>query len=392
MTDGLVVTYRRYRESRLAAHAETISETMYTELGSWLDSSTPNPGFLTEIQMIFAEFPAPELQPMDLVDLGFLALDEAMRSFETQDLNAAMFYLTEARLPFLAILKEEQYRLEKEHEFSEIDFQIFEIIGPPIPHEAAQTFLLMNDWVDIWIILRYVQNLESSTEKMSLAQDLIRNRKTLPEKLIFFSYLYLEYPELIEDELPPGVPPAILTHANKLLDPFWTYSDLDTSWEERLDPAYEQELVFILLSIFELGQYNANPGWVRVLERGISSFWTIRSPSEELYQPVTEFAASILNLLPDPEITPVLETSLIMPLFFDHIQDYNEEAFDGMLHALARSPELFLDELRFRLPESCNMRNRRVILRGRYQHAAKRLGHEIVLHRGRPILISRKSK
>ena len=69
-----------------------------------------------------------------------------------------------------------------------------------------------------------------------------------------------------------------------------------------------------------------------------------------MYQPITEFTASILGLLSEDDLRFLMETSLLLPEFFASLARYNPEAFQSLLMALTREGEIFYHELELALP------------------------------------------
>ncbi|MDH5657338.1 MAG: hypothetical protein OEZ34_15610 [Spirochaetia bacterium] len=406
MEFGLVNQYKRYKEQNDEESGEVFAHHLYRVLSSWIENGVEDSSFVDEFWELFGSIDGGSLSGTDLIDLGILQTAEALSFYKENDRSKNNnFYLTEARLPFFAFIEEKTYRLIKNIEFTEIDFQIFEIIGGTFPHDAAQNFLMKNEWADIWLTLRYLDSLEDIDLRIEILEKVLNIRNTLPEKLLFLAYLYLidssyilnafsKEPVSKSITLPPDITEEIAADIYQVIMPFLETGTLDTSWETRMSEKMERETVFVLLALFEISQCPLNPGWIAVLERGVSVFW-----NESIYsghgkyipQPIQEFAASILGLFPDEEAESLLETSRILILFMENLHLYSEESFYDLLTPLTRFEEFFYEELEFQLHRHRydSLQKKRYIRR--IKICAERIGYTLTIVNGRPVL-SRQEK
>lgn len=373
--------FGKYRDYKLDADREAgqeLAHYVYHQLSQWLERGRPEPEFLSAFDSFFSNLNQHQFNSHDLIDLGLIHTAEAISSYhaEEESEQVTRFYLSEARLPFFATIDENAYRMLKNFDFSEIDFQIFEIIGSGaqagFPHDAAQNFLMENEWVDIWIVLRYLDSLPDADPDLELIERMMTSRETLHEKLILLAYLCMIDPRLVSESIeehndqvrfnfPRDLGVGLRSRVFGMIRDCIKDGELDTAWEARLDrqqpegggAAFRSETIFSLLVFFETIHASLLPGWIRLLEVGVAETWTTRSledNQEIVYQPITEFTASILGLLSDDDLRFLMETSLILPEFFRRLADYNPEAFQSLLMALTREDEIFLHELELALP------------------------------------------
>ncbi|MCR9145393.1 MAG: hypothetical protein NXI24_24355 [bacterium] len=369
--------FGKYRDYKMDADREAgreLAHYVYHQLSQWLEQGRPEPEFLAAFDSFFNNLQEHQFSSHDLIDLGLIHTAEAISSYHAEEESdqVTRFYLSEARLPFFATIDENAYRMLKNFDFSEIDFQIFEVIGDGVesdfPHDAAQNFLMDNEWVDIWVVLRYLDSLPDADPDLELIERMMTSRETLHEKLILLAYLCMIDPRLISESIeepggrvrfnfPPDLGVGLRTTIFAMIRDCIKDGELDTAWEARLDigsgAPFRNETIFSLLVFFETIHASLLPGWIRLLEVGVSETWTTRSLEDDqeiVYQPITEFTASILGLLSDDDLRFLMETSLLLPEFFRRLADYNPEAFQSLLMALTREDEIFLHELELALP------------------------------------------
>jgi len=402
MEFGLIHHYNIYKDQNDPESGDIFAQHLYRVLSSWIDQGIADSYFIDEFWELFGSIDGAALSGTDLLDLGILQTAEAISFYrEKQDISQENnFYLMEARLPFFAFIEENTYRLIKNIEFNEIDFQIFEIIGGNFPHDAAQNFLIKNEWADIWLTLRYLDSLEDIETRIEILDKILSIRNTLPEKLLFLSYIFMidsayvlnafnSNPGQKRISLPEDITEELISGIYKTIKPFIESGNLDTSWESRMSHELERETVFVLLALFEISQCPLNPGWVSVLEKGVSVFW-----NEAIYgghgkyipQPVQEFTGSILGLFPDEEIEYLLETSLILPLFMENLHLYSEESFYDLITPLSRFEDILYNELDLQIQRYLfDSRHKKRFTR-RIKICAERIGYTLKIENGRPVL------
>lgn len=413
MDQRLLDQYAVYKRTANLEAGQELAHYVYHQLSQWLEQGRPDPGMLAVFDSFFKSIEKQILDAQDLIDLGLIHTAEAIMSYHAEEESDQLtrFYLSEARLPFFAAIDENAYRMLKNFEFSEIDFQIFEIIGNgtgrDFPHDAAQNFLMDNEWVDIWVALRYLDSLPEAEPDLELIERILASRETLHEQLILFAYLCMIAPELIAEStegaeppervrfnFPAGLSRSLCQAVFALLQGTVEDGELNPAFEfdARLAGAgsHRQACLFALLVYFEIVHASLLPGWIRLLEIGIRETWTTRSledGQEILYQPITEFTASILGLLSDEDLRFLLDTSLLLPGFFEALPEYNPEAFQSLLMALSRETEIFHHELELALPKYIEPRPAG-LHSARLQSCAEMLGFEIQIEPdGRPVLV-----
>lgn len=367
--------FGKYRVYKLEEDREAgleLAHYVYHQLSQWLEQGRPEPAFLAAFDSFFNNLQEHQFSSHDLIDLGLIHTAEAISSYHSEEETEQVtrFYLSEARLPFFATIDQNAYRMLKNFDFSEIDFQIFEIISngsyTDFPHDAAQNFLMDNEWVDIWVVLRYLDSLPDVDPDLELIERMMISRETLHEKLILLSYLCMIDPRLIAESIdahndrvrfnfPPDLSVNLRSTVFAIIRDRIKDGELDTAWETQFEPEspFRQEAIFSLLVFFETIHASLLPGWIRLLEVGVAETWTTRSIEENqeiVYQPITEFTASILGLLSEDDLRFLMETSLLLPEFFRNLAEYNPEAFQSLLIALTRESEIFIHELELALP------------------------------------------
>lgn len=398
-----LVNYLDYKVEHNRMSGYVLANQLYRLLTYWIDAGKPEEDFLQEFQEFSEKLENSSIHLDDLIDLGLIQTIEAINSHsDAEEAPTIQFYIREARNPFLAFMGENAYRLLKNIDFSEIDFQIFSIIEGDFPHDSAQNFLMENAWADIWTTLRYLDNLDNEEQKLTIMEKVIGIRKTLPEKLIFLAYLYLSTPKILMDyvdeglhqvhfNLPGDVSPDFVRALLTTMGEHLHSGQLDTAWEWRLPPIYASEILFTMLAILEISLCKITPGWVRALERSVCDFWNVESHSHDtgnLYQPVAEFTYEILKLLPPSELHRLLESSLVLPLFFENLKSYYEELFEELLPVMSSHERAFQKELMLRLSDYCHSAGAQELeMDGRIQACAAIANQEIVLKNGEPHLI-----
>ena len=400
----LLAQYRAYKEGKDQQSEQHLAGLIYRQILFWLENGAPDEDFYMELIELASEIDDPFFKgERGLLDLCLLELTEALHSY--RDLNGnedvTEFYLREARLPLLARLDESSYRLQKNLEFNEIDFPIFEIIGGAFPHETAQNFIKQKEWVDIWLALRYLDGLEDEGQVLNILERMMEIRKPLPESLILLAYLIMTRPEVMDQYLrgeDAGITIPDRLHADLIQNAYdcsydfvWN-GELALSYIESIDPNFKNEVLFCLLSMFEISQCQLSPAWVQAIEESVRNPWPYDERLESgvfRHQPLVEFSASILALLSEEELFDVLETSRILIYFFENLGTYTGQAFEDMLEALCRVEGLFLHELEFQLEQLMNSSKARI--QKRMQRCARAIGREVIFRDGRPTLIDQET-
>ncbi len=396
----LLADYTTYRETADREAGSRIAARMYRELNYWIEYGFPSEEWVGEFWDLYSNMQGRTNDLNDLLDLGLVHTAEAISLYRESDNNASVaeFYVHEAKLPFFAFIDEPGYRIMKNIEFTEIDFLIFEIIQGDFPHEVAQSFLVENEWVDIWSCLRYFDNLEDRIQRNQILHGMLQKRKTMQERLILLAYLFYSDGEAIRRQADDAMVPLLLE-----FPPEWIHSLLliaenyfisgspSVNWQQDMYPAFENETIFFLIALYEITQSDLTPGWISLLEKGLSTIWTYPYPEPDgnmkIHQPIQEFTASILSLLGDSEIEQILNTSLIIPLFFENMNRYNNESFHQFLTAFSLHEELLLQELNLAMPSFIDKMNEKDLLQGRMQEIATYFGKEIKIQNGVPLIL-----
>ncbi len=394
----------QYQAYKVEGHRESGTELanhIYRHLTAWIEAGKPDQNFIDELRELVSMIQENPLSEKDLIDLGLYHAAEALQSWDQKD-DAELiteFYVTEARLPFFAYLDENSYRIIKNIEFNEIDFLIFEVIQGNFPHDSAQIFLSENDWADVWVALRYLDAVEDKEARWRVLEKMILIRSGLLEKSIILCYILLRDPDQLisvsggEDSMPAGIahdlPSGPVQAIVKAASVFLETGILDTSWEERVEIEFEKEVLFSLLALFEISQCEPTAAWVRVLERTAADTWLYSMNTEKFaaYQPLPEFAASILFLFPDEELEEIMKTSLLIPVFLESMEKYTYEAFHDMLHAVMRAEETFRMELELQLERFLALPPEGALFE-RFRDCFAHIGCEIIFDDGIARLVS----
>jgi len=350
MNQKLEDAYLRYRKNRNRDTGEDFAVFFLNTITDWEDFATaPASSFLDDFINFYQSIQS-EINPStDLIDLGLLQFQEAVLSHFDHDSDATIFYLKESALPFQAFLDQKTYRLSRKIVFREVDFQIFEIIGGDFPHDTAQTFLESDEYADVWLALRYFDSIDPDrvdSVKFTIESMLITH-KSLPERIVLLTYLILrDKGEENDISLPADIHSSMLAafyEAKSCVRP----DDLSIAFEDKLSPNYYYESLFFLLCSFEITEAEIGPGWIRLFELSISRFWIIHDT--DIVQPLQEFVASILHFIPSDTLSNILQTSLLLVLFFDNIDEYNEPAFEELVTTLSIEEHLLKEEMELRL-------------------------------------------
>jgi hypothetical protein len=397
--EELMGLYRAYKNRNDLEAGKSLARSIYYHLNKWNVSGRPDGNFSDEFWRLFGDIDETTLTGNDLIDLGLMQTAEALSVFRENDgmIAEATFYLNEAMLPFYAFFEEISYRHLKNVDFSEIDFQIFDIIGGEFPHEAAQEFLIQNDWVDIWLTFRYLETIDDISQRIEIIEKIMHIRETVQEKLIFLSYAFtLDHHRILDTIvggsalfLPSDMSPSLILAVHDVIGPFLETGVLDTGWEYRMRAEFERETVFTLLAMFEITQAPLNPGWVRVLEKGTSVIWDApiqEAPGSYIPQPIQEFTGSILGFLPEEETALVMDTSLVIPLFIENLHRYSEESFHDLLSPIALHPEPLYSEIELNLYRYRFDVKEKKRFHRRLKKCAARIGYDLLVQNGNAFL------
>lgn len=396
---SMIENYRLYKESGDIEAARSLAGRLYQQLSQWLETERPDQEFLSNFEGFFGVIESQPLSPQDLLDLGLVHTAEAIAGFrsEEESSESMRFYLNEARLPLFALIEENAYRMLKRFDFSEIDFQIFDIIQGPFPHDSAQNFLLENEWVDVWLTLRYLDSLPESEMELDLIEQLISRRSAEHERLVMLAYLIYARRAAVQNalsghdptsgfRLPDNISELFVEAMLECIDVAIVDGALSVDFERRLPGEEREAAMLVLLAYLEISRQTMSPGWIGLLEAATASTWTIHVEDEGqeiVYMPCAEFAGAYLSHLNEEELGPILQTSQIMALFLEDIERFNPEAFQGFLAVFSRFPALFLSELEL----AVERRDRRRRRRQRLASCAEAIGYEIVRRRGGAALV-----
>lgn len=383
---------------------EEFAAFFYGRLGQWLETGQPAPGFVEAFDSLFSGIQDAKLSSRNLLDLGIVQTAEAVNSFRSEDApeRVTRFYLAEARMPFFAAIDLNAFRGIKEHQFQEIDFQIFEIVGGDFPHEAARNFLIRNPWADIWIVLRYLDGLGVDELDQELIEQLLITREAKHERLILLAYMYIGHRAMLDYMInsetvawPSDLTDPMARELATFLDRVIRDEDLAAGWSEFLPERARDHGTFALLALFEIMQASLTPGWISLIEASVGNLWSIPynppHPAPDhigdaamTLQPCAEFAGSIIGLMNEEDQARLLSTSLVLSNFFDKLTAYVSEAYYSLLYPLANAPE-FVPEFQLWLSRTPPKGLDETLLE-RLESAAQAADHTVALENGLWIL------
>lgn len=365
----LLTAFRKYiqyddRESEAFLIHELYKYTQY-----WIHHSEPENQFLIEFMELLSEYEREPIQLKSLLEIGMKELIDALNYYNEFEKKSPFIekHLYQASMAFLAYIDEEKYRKLKQYQFFESDFYIFDIIGGNFPHEIAQHFLKTTTDIDVWTVIDYLEEINNDNIIIEILNALLNNLKILPDKYILLSYFIIKYPELVSaflEEVPTKVLNFISLPKEIHLDEvksiyyaskeFLFHRKLQMHFYENiLQPKHESIVLLCLLSMFEITHVNLTPAWIDVFERSLSNLWTYKNKFykwEKKYQPIPEFAISIISFLSEEEQKVILETSKIWIVFFENIHKYSRHTFDELIEFFSFFPNIFEEELKFYLP------------------------------------------
>jgi hypothetical protein len=379
---SFLADYSRYRETNDRHAGEDFASHMHRLLSSWVEHGSPDEGFVEQFQEFTEELQSIPPDQSDLLDLGIMHAMEALNLQKENKPQEAVRLASEARFPFLAFLDENSYRNSTNVAFHEVDFQIYERIRGNFPHEAARNYLLNSKRADLWSAIRYMESLESRSDARELISAMLSRRVVVPEKLILLAFWIFLEPDLLQNHRVEDVDSGLLDAVIQLLPPRLQEDGLDAAWVERLDPHFENELLFFLQAYFEISGNPLTPGWVCLLEKSVANHWRLTVPEfpDEVHEPNPEFAGSILHLLEEEQIEPLLKTSLIMPTFFEHMERYVDFSFYEICYGIARYDDLLREELEHFVSSLTTLPSD--LMRTRLEDCAEVVGCELVIKDG----------
>jgi len=345
---GFLSNYNRYREEGSREAGEQLAGHLHRLLSAWTETGSPDQDFLEQFQEFMEELQTLPPDQNDLLDLGLMHAVEAFNLLKENRPEEALRIASDARFPFLAYLDENSYRSLTNVTFHEIDFQIYERIRGNFPEESARNYLLNAKRTDLWAAIRYLEGLENREEAIEILSGMIERRIVLPERLILLAFWLLLDPDILTSERRPFFEQEqLLESLARVASPGMATEGLDTGWVERMNPLYENEILFFYQAYFEISGSPLSPGWIHLLEKSISNHWRVTIPEfpDEVHEPNPEFAGSILHLIEDEYIENLLKTSLILPLFFENLEKYVDFSFYEISSGIARKEAIFMEEL-----------------------------------------------
>lgn len=397
---GIAEAYREFQQDRSQETEEFLTHEIYRNVMAWLQNGYPEERFLHELMEISASYEEPSFRGGNLLELSLWELMEVVHAFNgiPEDREHIQYFLTQARLPLLARIDEDTYRVLSQLEFHEVDFFIYETIGGEFPHDSAQAFLKNGENPDIWLSIRYLDDLEDDSVVIEIIESMIDHLRVVPEKYMILAYLIYRFPERIEAmirgedgglRLSNDTPIELAQSIYVTSRDFIATGILTLDYREKMIPGRKAETMFALLSLFEITQCELNPAWIDVMEQSMANLWTYRLQGMrriQRHQPLPEFVASILSVLTPEEVEHLLVYSRVLAIFFENLHRYTRNTFEELLDVLSHRQDLFLDELELQLSlenegNSMPLRSRRLTL------CARSLGKQIVKQDGRYYLV-----
>lgn len=364
----LITAYRNYMDYEDKQAEEFLIYELYKQTQYWLKNGSPDNSFLIEFIELALEFEEEPFGIKNLLDLGLNELIDALNYYNGFEKNSESVekHLNQALMSFLAWIDESTYRKMKHIHFLESDFYIFEIIGGDFPHESAQIFLKTTQEVDIWLAIKYLEELTDQTIIQEIIEALLHNIKTLPDKYMLIAYFILRYPDLVKNlfesqnknhlsfiALPSDIHYDEIHSIFKASEEFLFFGNLKMNFYEKLqNPKHETIVLLALLTMFEITSTNLTPAWIEVFERSIGNLWSYKYRAVNQYkkhQPLPEFAINIIAFLTEEEQKLIYETSKIFHIFFENIHRYSKQTFEELSDLLSLNPSIFEEELHYHL-------------------------------------------
>ncbi len=358
--------YKKFLENQDKEAEKFLFYELYKNTYQWFQNGKPENEFLSSFLELILEYEEPT-EEKTLLDLGILELMDAVNIYnnlETHNTQQELEkHLKHSLMSFLAWIDEPSYRNLKNIEFLEIDFYIFEIIGGELPHVAIQKYLKTTKEIDVWIVIKYLEEILEKETLLEIIESLLKNYETLLEKYILLTYYIYRFFEEenhlfnIDSNYSISLPKEISYKEMNLI-----YSICkDLLQNGRLDPdffvkiknpEYESGVLIALLTLFEILNPQIECSWIEVFERSICNLWTChlkKTRDYKKHQPIPEIAADILFFLPEEQQRNLLLTSKILILFFENINRYSPYTFTELADLLSIQSDLFEEELKFQL-------------------------------------------
>jgi hypothetical protein len=364
----LITAYRNYIDYEDKEAEKFLIYELYKQTQYWLKNGAPENSFLIEFIELALEFEEEPFGIKNLLDLGLNELIDALNYYNGFEKNyeAVEKHLNQALMSFLAWIDEATYRKIKQIQFLESDFFIYDIIGGEFPHDSAQIFLKTTKEVDIWVVIKYLEELTEQTVIQEIIEKLLHNINNLPDKYILIAYFILRYPDLIKSifnnsqnkiislfALPSDIHYDEIQSIFNASEEFLFFGNLKLNFYEKLkNPNHESIVLLSLLTMFEITNTNITPAWIEVFERSIGNLWSYKYRlfnQLKKHQPLPEFAMNIIAFLPEEEQKYIYETSKIFMIFFENIHRYSKQTFEELSDLLSLNTTIFEEELKFHL-------------------------------------------
>lgn len=400
---GIAEIYRDYQVDHDPSLEDYLIHEIYRHIMSWLKNDQPDELFLVEVMEIMAQYEEPLIRGNHLIDLCLWELMEVTHAYygTTKDREQIRHFLTQARLPLLARIDEDTYRALSQIEFHEVDFFIHEIIGGNFPHDAAQAFLKRCQNPDIWLTIRYLDELEGDLVIIEIIESMLNHLQIVPEKYMMLAYLVSCFPEKVgswlhnTDEigirLSEDTPIELLESIYNVSIEFLKTGELKLDYRNKMTAGHEAETLFALLSLFEISQTVLTSAWIQVIEESIANQWTYRLPSlkrVQRHQPLPEFAASIISVLDVEDTDQLFNESRVLAIFFENLHRYTRNTFDELVDILSSYRFAFTEELELQLTLQRDLPHLRW---RRFQLCAGRIGKQLIEKDGQLFLIEGKN-
>jgi len=388
----LISAYRNYIDYEDKQAEEFLIYELYKQTQFWLKNGEPESSFLIEFIELALEFEEEPFGIKNLLDLGLNELIDALNYYNGFEKSSSSMekHLNQALMSFLAWIDEPTYRKMKNIHFLESDFYIYEIIGGEFPHDSAQTFLKTTQEVDVWLVIKYLEEITDQSNIIEIIESLLHNLKVLPDKYMLIAYFILRYPDLIKQifshnkkdiaffSLPSDIHYEEIYSIFKASEEFLFFGELRMNFYEKIkNPKHESIVLLALLTMFEITNTNLTSSWVEVFERSIGNLWSYKYRSlnqPKKHQLLPEFAVNIIAFLSEEEQKYIYETSKIFIIFFENIHRYSKQTFEEISDLLSLNTTIFEEELQFHL----YLAERSPLILKRLQECASKIYKKII--------------
>lgn len=364
---NLAKIYKKFLKDHDKEAEKFLIYELYKNTYQWFQNGKPKNEFVSSFLELILEYEEP-IEGKTLLDLGILELMDAVNIYNNlepphseQEIEKHLKY---SLMSFLAWIDEASYRKIKNIEFLEIDFYIFEIIGGELPHIAIQNFLKTAKEIDVWIVIKYLEEISEKVLLLEVIEALLKNYEVQTEKYTLLGYFVYRFFEDLENSflygnfeslihLPTEISYQELNLIYSVCRNVLLNYELETDFFVKIkNPEFEFSILIVLLTLYEILNPKITPAWIEVFERSIRNLWTCHLKSSKNYkkqQPIPEIAANILAFLPEDEQRDILSTSKILILFFENINHYSPLTFMELVDVLSIQSDLFEEELSFQL-------------------------------------------